>query len=510
MTTSFPGGLDNFTNPAGTSLLTNPDHAGQHTDLNDAVEALEAKVGVDGSLVTTSLDYKFTNDVVLKTLVDAKGDLITATADNTPARLAVGTDDQVLMARASEATGLAYGAPRLAGGAALPLLTGGARLSGSGLVVTGLSSNNASSPDSAALDITGDIDIKVYVACADWTPAIEQYFVAKFGAAGQRSLLFSLRPDGTLRLYTYADGTNDVTGTSSVATGIADGATKWVRATLDVDNGASQRVYKFYTSDDGSTWTQLGSTQTVAGTTSIFNSTAALVTGGLGSTGGFTSGTFFRTIIQSGFDNVNNTNNLAYDANFETATADALAFTETANSATVTINTTRYTAGLPGVGFVSVGTRSVTANSDHLTPFFVTAPTTVYGWAFEVTTAPASTSTAHFGLFAADNDLQPTGSAIVATSTTAATSTTGVRYIDFTPTTLQPGNYIVCLCNTVAFTLRAYQSATPVFHTLGNGLYRVITNSQTAAAFTTARLWTSRTGGAFGLDAFLLLRYTAA
>jgi hypothetical protein len=33
-------------------------HATQHADLNDAVEALEAKVGVDGSAVTSSLDYK--------------------------------------------------------------------------------------------------------------------------------------------------------------------------------------------------------------------------------------------------------------------------------------------------------------------------------------------------------------------------------------------------------------------------------------------------------------------
>lgn len=111
MTTSFPGGLDNFVNPAGTSLLTNPDHAGQHTDLNDAVEALEAKVGVDGSLVATSIDYKLTNDVVLKSLVDAKGDLIVGTADNTVARLAVGaTAGHVLTVDSSTSTGLKWAA----------------------------------------------------------------------------------------------------------------------------------------------------------------------------------------------------------------------------------------------------------------------------------------------------------------------------------------------------------------------------------------------------------------
>jgi hypothetical protein len=36
-------------------------HATQHADLNDAVESLQAKVGVDGSAVTGSLDYKVAN-----------------------------------------------------------------------------------------------------------------------------------------------------------------------------------------------------------------------------------------------------------------------------------------------------------------------------------------------------------------------------------------------------------------------------------------------------------------
>jgi hypothetical protein len=43
-------------------------------------------------------------------LVDAKGDLLTATADNTPARLAVGTDGHVLKAASGQATGLQWAA----------------------------------------------------------------------------------------------------------------------------------------------------------------------------------------------------------------------------------------------------------------------------------------------------------------------------------------------------------------------------------------------------------------
>jgi hypothetical protein len=45
MATSYPASLDNFTNPSGSDTLASPDHAGQHTDINDAVEAIETELG---------------------------------------------------------------------------------------------------------------------------------------------------------------------------------------------------------------------------------------------------------------------------------------------------------------------------------------------------------------------------------------------------------------------------------------------------------------------------------
>ena len=61
MATSFPTGLDALTNPVSTDALNSPSHADQHANVNDAIEALEAKVGVNGSAVTSSLDYKIAN-----------------------------------------------------------------------------------------------------------------------------------------------------------------------------------------------------------------------------------------------------------------------------------------------------------------------------------------------------------------------------------------------------------------------------------------------------------------
>lgn len=58
MAINFPTSLDSLTNPTGSDNLNSPDHAGQHSDINDAVEALETKVGIDGSADTDSIDYK--------------------------------------------------------------------------------------------------------------------------------------------------------------------------------------------------------------------------------------------------------------------------------------------------------------------------------------------------------------------------------------------------------------------------------------------------------------------
>jgi hypothetical protein len=61
MATSFPTSLDSLSNPEpGTRRDVSGalGHSTQHTNVNDAIEAIEAKVGVDDSAVTTSLDYR--------------------------------------------------------------------------------------------------------------------------------------------------------------------------------------------------------------------------------------------------------------------------------------------------------------------------------------------------------------------------------------------------------------------------------------------------------------------
>jgi hypothetical protein len=59
-------------------------------------------------------------NAIQNAIVDAKGDLIAATAADTPARLAVGTNGQVLSADSTAATGLAWTTPA-AGGSLIKL-----------------------------------------------------------------------------------------------------------------------------------------------------------------------------------------------------------------------------------------------------------------------------------------------------------------------------------------------------------------------------------------------------
>jgi hypothetical protein len=66
---------------------------------------------------------------------------------------------------------------------------------------------------------------------------------------------------------TWGDGAVSPGQTASAAVPFTPGQTGWVRATLDVDNGAGGYEVKFYSSTDGVTWTQIGVTRTGVGTT---------------------------------------------------------------------------------------------------------------------------------------------------------------------------------------------------------------------------------------------------
>lgn len=148
------------------------------------------------------------------------------------------------------------------------------------LSLSGTSGNYASTPDAAALDITGNLSLLVYAAATDWTPATTPCFLSKSVATGnQRSYFMLLLASGALRLTTSPDGAATFNFDSTVAPTITDGSPLWVRCDFQADNGAAGKTAKFYTSPDGGTWTQLGTDVTLASTMIIFNSTAEVGVG---------------------------------------------------------------------------------------------------------------------------------------------------------------------------------------------------------------------------------------
>lgn len=117
MSTSFPTNLDtSATIPVeGAAIPLSTNHVTTHQNIQDAIEAIEAKVGADSSAVTTSHDYKLsevtdkaagktaTQTLTNKTLTspvinvgsDATGDMYYRNA-GVLTRIPVGTDNQIM------------------------------------------------------------------------------------------------------------------------------------------------------------------------------------------------------------------------------------------------------------------------------------------------------------------------------------------------------------------------------------------------------------------------------
>lgn len=216
------------------------------------------------------------------------------------------------------------------------------------LYLPGLSGNYVSTPDAAALDIVGDIWLAGRFALTDWTPAADVTLIAKWeDTLDQRSYRLLVDTTGVLRIEWTTAGTavSLVSSDSTVAPTVNDGAKLWVAGTLDVSTGD----VKFFTGgiEAVPSWTQLGTTVTGAGVTSIHSGTA-LVEMGADNTGTaqLLTGRIYNGEIENGFDV--DVGTLVFDADFtdsNNVVEPFATFTESsAQAATVTIN--RATTGV--------------------------------------------------------------------------------------------------------------------------------------------------------------------
>jgi hypothetical protein len=151
----------NWETPDDTDLVK--DGAAAMRTLGNSIDTsfVDLKGGTTGQILSkasnTDLDYTWvtTDDAnaIQNAIVDAKGDLIAASAADTPARLAVGTTGQTIVADSTAATGLKYSNNAPLGGMAVisngTALTGATTITVSGIsnvsrlsiIVNGVSAN---------------------------------------------------------------------------------------------------------------------------------------------------------------------------------------------------------------------------------------------------------------------------------------------------------------------------------------------------------------------------------
>jgi hypothetical protein len=132
-----------------------------------------------------------------------------------------------------------------------------------------------STPSAAAVQVTGDLDVRWDVEPDDWDSGNVVELGGKWGAAGQRSwhaYLFA----GSLRFGWTTNGTTEVLAAAPVQS-VVHPRRMCLRVTVDVDNGASGRSVAFYSGPSmAGPWTPIGGTQTYPGTSATFSSTASL------------------------------------------------------------------------------------------------------------------------------------------------------------------------------------------------------------------------------------------
>jgi hypothetical protein len=211
------------------------------------------------------------------------------------------------------------------------------------LELDGTSGAYASSPDSAALDIIGDLEFRYDYTPTAISPASAEIIAMKRSAAGIATSAYGVYIGATgIPSFLYSGGGIVlIIGTATFASvGLTSLQRFQVKTVFDADNGAGGCDTSFYYRTDGDIeattgWTQVGATVTTAGV-AVINSTADPIQIGAQFTGGTSlpaNGNLHRVMLY------NTAGTLVFDADFTNRGASNQSFPESSsNAALVTIN----------------------------------------------------------------------------------------------------------------------------------------------------------------------------
>jgi hypothetical protein len=152
--------------------------------LSDSTSSTSTTLAATANAVKTT--YDLANGAIAKSIVDAKGDLIAATASDTVSRVAVGTNGQVLTADSAEATGVKWATPA---STSFPAFSAYASSNQS------ISSNTFTKVNLG----TEEFDTNNNFASSRFTPTVAGYYMITFGMVATQSSAFGL-------IYAYKSG----------------------------------------------------------------------------------------------------------------------------------------------------------------------------------------------------------------------------------------------------------------------------------------------------------------
>lgn len=372
-------------------------------------------------------------------------------------------------------------------------------INGSGYRMYGYDYSNAGAPALTGTKSTFSLSVRANITDVTWYRVFwsRRNWGAWYAFAGVSPRFYWVDGSGVQR------DTNYMGSALSTTAGM-----RWYRLRIDA-SGADTTVV-FETAPDSATepssWTT-HSTYTAVGITGLsFTGSVACQIGGWADT--YAPIATFSRVIEK------HDGTVVLDADFAAQPSDCLAFTESSASAqTVSLSVSRYSFGIPTERMIGSGNVTLNANFVYYSPMLITEAVSIDMVHMECTTTPAATRNVRYGIYASDQNLQPTGPPLMDTGSISVASLGSYYKQLSSPVTLQPGLYLVAYNRDGQINTRIYRTASPGAFAGGGGSTMILRlyGNQTYGAFpSTPTTWTSVNTTSVGLEHNCRFRWTPA